>query len=138
MNQLMDGVNSIVVVLLYFFKSVDCTKFNIIVDHMIGTPGNIKYVVDGINACDDKRYSMRKMRMIGTLEADVSESIMNAHSMVDFASCSLTEEYIYLCDEKERINGVKSCTKSKKREGNKIKEKEIATCKIRMKLRWWE
>ena len=54
------------------------TKFNIIVDRMIGDPGYGKDVVDGINACD-KRYLIAKMCMIGTPEADHKEFRINTH-----------------------------------------------------------
>ena len=53
-NQLIDVADSTVVVLLYFLTMVS-TKFNIIVDRVIGTFGHGKCVVDGINVCD-KRY----------------------------------------------------------------------------------
>ena len=42
-----------------FFKSIISTNFNVIVDHMIGSPGYGKYVVNGVNSCD-KWYLMGK------------------------------------------------------------------------------
>jgi len=36
---------------------------------MIGVPGHGKYIVDTINACDE-RYLKEKMCMVGTPEAD--------------------------------------------------------------------
>ena len=76
--------------------------------------------------------------MIGALEADDSQSWMNDHSIVSFVSFSLAEECKRLCDDEVRINSVKSCTKSKKREGNKKFKKEVTSCKIRIKLSWQE
>ena len=60
----MDVANSIVVVLPFILSTIS-TKFNIIVDRMIGVSGHRKDVVDGIKACD-KRYRMGVMCMIGT------------------------------------------------------------------------
>ena len=45
--------------MLFYFVSIISTKFNIIVDRMIGAPGHGKDVIDGINA-GDKRYIMGK------------------------------------------------------------------------------
>ena len=42
------------------FLSTISTKFHVIVDHMIGTPGHGKDVIDGINACD-KRYPIESV-----------------------------------------------------------------------------
>ena len=43
----------------FIFLSTISTNFNIIVDRMIAAPGNVKEVIDEINACD-KRYLMGK------------------------------------------------------------------------------
>ena len=61
------------------------TNFNIIVDRI---HGHINDVIDEINACD-KRYFMKKICVIGTLEIDSKESRMNAHAMVGSASYSI-------------------------------------------------
>ena len=52
---------------------------------MFGAPGYSKDVVDVINACD-RRYLMRKIYIIGTLNLDDSESRMNTYSIVYFTS----------------------------------------------------
>ena len=56
------------------------------------------------------------MCTIGTPEANIKESRMNVHSMVDSESCSLAKECKRLCDEEERVNGVTGYRKHKKRE----------------------
>ena len=82
---------------------------------MIGAPEHGKYVVDGINTCDN-RYLMGKMCMIGTLEADNKESRMNSHSMVGSASYSLAKELKRLCGDEVKVNGFKEHSTHKKRE----------------------
>ena len=56
--------------------------------------------------------------MIRTLEANDKESRINTHSMVGSASLSLAKECKLLCDEEERVNGVRGHRKYKKRENN--------------------
>ena len=46
----MDFTSSIDVIILYIILS----KFNTIIDRVIGGPGYCKGVVDGINACDKR------------------------------------------------------------------------------------
>ena len=60
------------------------------------------------------------MCMIGTLEADDSESRINTNSMVCNISCSLAKECKRLCEDEIRINGVKSHRKLKKTKTIKI------------------
>ena len=50
------------------------------------------------------------------LWANIKESRMNVHSMVDSESCSLAKECKRLCDDEERVNGVPGYRKHKKRE----------------------
>ena len=63
------------------------------------------------------------MCMIGTLEADDSESRINTNSMVCNISCSLAKECKRLCEDEIRINGVKSHRKLKKIKTIKIVKK---------------
>ena len=120
------------------YLSIISTNFNFIVDRMIGAPGHGKDGVNGINNIV-KRYLMEKICMIGTLEVDDYKSKMNAkYSMVDIISCSLSKEYTHLCEDEIRINGVKSHSKSKKREVNAKVKKEFIIYNIRMMLKWWE
>ena len=73
--------------------------------------------------------------MIGTLETIDKASRMNTHSIVGSVSCSLAKEYKPLCDEDERVNGVKRHRKHKKREHKLKFKKDVITYKIRMMLR---
>ena len=58
------------------------------------------------------------MHTIDILEVDDSESRMNAHSIVSSTSGSLAKEFKRLCEDEERINGVKGHSKYKNREEN--------------------
>ena len=53
--------------------------------------------------------------MIGTPETNDKASRMNTHSIVGSANYNLAKEYKPLCDEDERVNGVKRHRKHKKR-----------------------
>ena len=72
--------------------------------------------------------------MIGTPKVDDSESRINNNSMVGSTSFSLAKECKRLCENKIRINGVKSYRKCKKREGITQVKKEFITYNIRMML----
>ena len=56
--------------------------------------------------------------MIGTHEVDDSKSRMNAHSMISISSYSLVKKHKRLCEDIERVVGVKIYSKNKKREAN--------------------
>ena len=56
--------------------------------------------------------------MIGTPEVDDSISRMNTHSMISISSYSLAKKHKRLCQDVERVNGVKIYSKNKKREAN--------------------
>ena len=65
--------------------------------------------------------------MIGTPEVEDSESRINSNTMIGSISCSLTKECKRLCMDEIRINGVKSHSKSNKRERNtKAKKKSLS------------
>ena len=89
--------------------------YGIIIDHAIGAPGHGKDEVDGLNATD-KRFISGKMCLIGTPEANIKESRMAAHAMVENAALSLAEECARLCSSQARLRGVKSDKKYAKRE----------------------
>ena len=63
-NQLTNVTNNIDMVLLYFL-TIFSTYFNVIVNHIIRSPGHGKDMVDCINSCD-KRYLMMNMLIIDT------------------------------------------------------------------------
>jgi hypothetical protein len=89
--------------------------YGIVVDRAIGAPGHGKNDVDGYNAVD-KQFLEKKMCLIDTPDAEISDRRMAAHAMVETASLSFADECARLCSAQHRIQGVKSETKSNKRE----------------------
>ena len=62
--------------------------------------------------------------MIGTLEANDKESIINDHSIVGSASYNLAKEFKSLCDEKEESMVLRDIT-STRRETTNINLKKM-------------
>jgi hypothetical protein len=89
--------------------------YGIVVDRAIGAPGHGKNDVDGYNAVD-KQFLEKKMCLIDTPDAEISDRRMAAHAMVETASLSFANECARLCSAQHRIGGVKSEAKSNKRE----------------------
>lgn len=82
---------------------------------MIGTPGHENNkIADDVNICD-KRYLIRGLCIIGMFEINNSESRMKARSVIGKSNFSLTEDNKHVCDDKERVNGVKGCSNFKKK-----------------------
>ena len=76
-------------------------QYGIVIDRAIGDPGHGKDIVDGLNATD-KHFLQGKMCIIGSPEANDGKKRMAAHSMVDRAANSFSDECARLCSDEAR------------------------------------
>jgi hypothetical protein len=100
-----------------YLNSLLSSEHGITIDHAVNAPGHGKDIVDGLNATD-KNFLKKKMCLIGTPGAQETKQRMEAAAMVNGASKSLAEECIRLCNDEERVCGLKGGAKNAKREMN--------------------
>jgi hypothetical protein len=100
-----------------FLLSLLASTHKIIIDRAIGAPGHGKDEVDGLNATD-KRYLSEKMSVIYEPEVKEAENRMAPEARENGKSKSFAGECVRLCSLPHRFEGVKSESKSKKREDN--------------------
>ena len=105
-----------------YLLSVLASKFNIIIDRVVGAPYHGKIKIDGLNAVD-KIFLRKKMCMIGTPECSHESTRMNAHAMVGKCELSFAAECLRLCSDKSRLSGVKSGGNKRLKRENETKMK---------------
>ena len=84
-------------------------------DISINAPGHGNNIVDGINATK-KCYLRGEMELIGKLGSNDTTKIGILPSVSKYVFIKFSDQYIYIIDNKYRLNGLKSSTKIQKRE----------------------
>ena len=89
-----------------YLLTVLASQYGIVIDRDIGDPGHGKDLVDGLNSTE-KCFIRGKMCLIGSPEANDGEKRMAAHSMVDGAENSFSDECDRICLDEAILCGVK-------------------------------
>jgi hypothetical protein len=98
-----------------FLLTLLAVSHGVIIDRAVGAPGHGKDEVDGLNAVD-KQFISKKMSQATMPEENDSTQKINPEAMVENASKSIAKEAARLCRNENRIHGVKSEGKYRKRE----------------------
>ena len=84
-------------------------------DREINAPGHGKNVFDGLNATN-KNCLKGKMEPIGKLARNDTSKIEILPRASKYVSIKSIDQYIHIINNKDRLNGLKGCTKMQKRE----------------------
>jgi hypothetical protein len=100
-----------------FLLTLLAVTHGVIIDRAVGAPGHGKDEVDGLNAVD-KQFIAKKMSQATMPEDNDDDTTqrINPEAMVETSSKSIAKEAARLCRNENRIRGVKSEGKYRKRE----------------------
>ena len=89
------------------------SSYGIILDHTINATGHGNNVVVGLNATY-KRYLRGGVELISKLASNYTTNIGMIHSASKDISIKSVYQYLYILNNKERLNGTKGNTKMQK------------------------
>ena len=85
------------------------------IDRMIETSYYEENIINGINDCN-KRFLIRMLCMIDTLESNEYNNIMAINVMIENSHYSFVDKYKRLCECKYKQYDIKEYSRYKKRE----------------------